>query len=201
MGSPLQGGNPAPLVRPSVRTGAPFPAGEGFGPAQIGRNSALCETFGYIYWELGRSAPVGGAGGPVCRPYGRNVVSPGGAPSRRALQKGVAGTCPLIRPLRGHLSLSPLSLRDIIPTPFGLRPFPPDRGNRPLDKGSWPPVGGRLLGRSNREGFVLLWDVWIHILEIGAECACWKAGGSGARPYGSHPRAAGACPRPTVFQK
>ena len=50
---------------------------------------------------------------------------------------------PLIRPLRGHLSLSPLSLRDIIPTPFGLRPFPPDRGNRPLDKGSRPP-GGRL---------------------------------------------------------
>ena len=38
------------------------------------------------------------AGGPVCRPYGGNVVSPGGAPSRRALQKGVAGTWPLIRP-------------------------------------------------------------------------------------------------------
>ena len=37
-----------------------------------------------------------------------------------------------------HLSLSSLLLRDIIPTPFGLRPFPPDRGNRPLDKGSWP---------------------------------------------------------------
>ena len=44
-----------------------------------------------------------------------------------------------------RLSLSPLSLRDIIPTPFGLRPFPPDRGNRPLDKGSRPPRG-RLLG-------------------------------------------------------
>ena len=56
-----------------------------------------------------------GAGGPVCRPYGGNVVSLGGAPSRRALQKGVAGTCSLIRPLRGHLSLSPLSLRDISP--------------------------------------------------------------------------------------
>ena len=42
-----------------------------------------------------------------------------------------------------HLPLSPLSLRDIIPTPFGLRPSPPDRGNRPLDKGSRPP-GGRL---------------------------------------------------------
>ncbi len=49
----------------------------------------------------------------------------------------------LIRPLRGHLSLSPLSLRDIIPTPFGLRPFPPDRGNRPLDKGSRPPWRGK----------------------------------------------------------
>ena len=43
----------------------------------------------------------------------------------------------------GHLSLSPLSLRDIIPTPLGLRPFPPDMGNRPLDKESRPP-GGRL---------------------------------------------------------
>ena len=40
-------------------------------------------------------------------------------------------------------SLSPLSLRDIIPTPFGLRPFPPDRGNRPLDKGSRPPWRGK----------------------------------------------------------
>ena len=96
--------------------------------------------------EIRAECACWGAGGPVCRPYGRNVVSPGGAPSRRALQKGVAGTCSLIRPLRGHLSLSPLSLRDIIPTPFGLRPFPPDRGNRPLDKGSRPP-GGRHDGR------------------------------------------------------
>ena len=52
----------------------------------------------------------------------------------------------------GHLSLSPLPLRDIIPTPFGLWPFPPDRGNRPLDKGSRPP-GGRL--RKNKKGQVL----------------------------------------------
>ena len=114
-----------------------------------------------------------------------------------------------------HLSLSPLSLRDIIPTPFGLRPFPPDRGNRPLDKGSRPPVGGRLWVCSNKEGFALLWDVWIHILEIWAECACWRAGGPVCRPYGGdmaslggasgRPRptkgAAGASPRPTVFQK
>ena len=34
------------------------------------------------------------------------------------------------------------------PTPFGLRPFPPDRGNRPLDKGSRPPRGKALWGRA-----------------------------------------------------
>ena len=44
--------------------------------------------------------------------------------------------------------------------------------------GAFPPVRGRLWGRSNREGFVLLWDVWIHILGIRAECACWGAGQS-----------------------
>ena len=52
----------------------------------------------------------------------------------------------LSRPSVVPPSLSPLSLRDIIPTPFGLRPFPPDRGNRPLDKESRPPgegLGGR----------------------------------------------------------
>ena len=52
----------------------------------------------------------------------------------------------------GHLSLSPLSLRDIIPTPFGLRPFPPDRGNRPLDKGSRPQGEG--LGKTKRDRFL-----------------------------------------------
>ena len=67
------------------------------------------------------------------------TVSPCHLPPKGKAFKG----SPLIRPLRGHLSLSPLSLRDIIPTPFGLRPFLPDRGNRPLDKGSRPP-GGRL---------------------------------------------------------
>ena len=82
----------------------------------------------------------------------------------------------------GRLSLSPLSLRDIIPTPFGLRPFPPDRGNRPLDKGSRPPVGGRLWVRLNREEMPPLWDVWIHILGIGAECACWGGGRPGVPP-------------------
>ena len=167
---------------------------------------------------IGAECACWGAGGPVCRPYGGNVASPGGAPSRRALQKGCLEPAPqgegfwvkrpsavwldrqsftpLTRetaaygrvripgpygdcgkpagaqcaPLQergrkpgpssapvcalGHLSLSPLSLRAIIPTPFGLRPFPPDRGNRPLDKGSRPP-GGRL--RKNKKGQV--WDL------------------------------------------
>ena len=48
--------------------------------------------------------------------------------------------------------------------------------------GHLPPTGGKALSRSNREGFVLLWDVWIHILGIRAECACWKAGGPGVPP-------------------
>ena len=87
----------------------------------------------------------------------RNSPPAGGEipPAKRAIQRPDEGIGPykkafyhrpLIRPLRGHLSLSPLSLRDIIPTPFGLRPFPPDRGNRPLDKERRPPgegLGGR----------------------------------------------------------
>ena len=72
----------------------------------------------------------------------------------------------------------PSGLRPCPPTPSGLQPSPPDRGSRPS-----PPVGGRLLGRSNMEEFGALWDVWIHILGIGAECACWGAGGRKGRPY------------------
>ena len=218
-----------PLIRPSVRTGAPSPhRGGRLWAAQIGRNLPLCGTFGYIYWELGRSAPVGGraarcaaptaetwqarAARRVVAPYKRGVWSlpphppPSGAPSPRgegfwgkhpsAVWLDRQSFTPLTRetaaygrvripgpygdcgkpagaqcaPLQergrkpgpssapvcalGHLSLSPLPLRDIIPTPFGLRPFPPDRGNRPLDKGSRPP-GGRL--RKNKKGQV--WDL------------------------------------------
>ena len=74
MGPPLQG--MYPLIRPSVCTGAPSPKGEGFGSAQIGRNLVLCGTFGYIYWELGRSAPVGG-GRPSVPPLRRRRGKPG----------------------------------------------------------------------------------------------------------------------------
>ena len=60
------------------------PWGEGFGAVQIGRNSALCGTFGYIYWELGRSAPVGGRAAQCAAPTAetwqaraaRRVVAP-----------------------------------------------------------------------------------------------------------------------------
>ena len=57
---------------PPVRGSRPSPLwGEGFCAAQIGGDWSFCGTFGYIYWELWRSAPVGEAGGPVCRPYKR----------------------------------------------------------------------------------------------------------------------------------
>ena len=54
------------------------------------------------------------------------------------------------------------------------RPPPHPSGLRPA---TFPPEGGRLGVRSNREEFGPLWDVWIHILVIRAKCACWKAGG------------------------
>ena len=73
------------------------------------------------------------------------------------------------------------------PIPSGLRPSP-------LDKGSRPPVGGRRGARSNREEFGPLWDVWIHILGIGAECACWRAGGPVCRPYGGNVVSPGGAP-------
>ena len=157
-----------PLIRPSVRTGAPSPhSGEGFGPAQIGRNSALCGTFGYIYWKLRRSAPVGGRAARMCCPYRRG----GGNLPPHPPQCAHWGTCP-----------------------YPLCPF----GTSPLDKGSRPPVGGRLWACSNREGFCLLWDVLIHILGIRVEYAClvggrvWglplrepsKSGGGKSPPYG-----------------
>ena len=63
----------------------------------------------------------------VCRPYGKNEL-----PLYR--------TVPLIRHALRDTCPYPLWPLAIIPTPFGLRPFPPDRGNRPLDKGSRPPL-------------------------------------------------------------
>ena len=50
--------------------------GKALGAVQIGRDSALCGTFGYIYWELGRSAPVGG-GRPSVPPLRRRRGKPG----------------------------------------------------------------------------------------------------------------------------
>ncbi len=202
-GRPYRGEIQPPSSAPVCALGHLPLQGEGFGPAQIGRNSALCGTFGYIYWKLGRSAPVGGraaqgrpygetkseSGGGKPPPYGfpQKVLEPGRgalglppgtcaretsgrvrtpAPTAEFFGRGTAGAqCaplqergrepgPLSAPVcaLGHLSLSPLPLRDIIPTPFGLWPFPPDRGNRPLDKGSRPP-GGRL--GKNKKGQVL----------------------------------------------
>ena len=45
-----------------------------------------------------------------------------------------------------------------------------------------------------------MWGVWIHILGIWVECACWGAGGPVCRPYGgdvASPGGASGRPRPT----
>ena len=73
--------------------------------------------------------------GEDTRPYemrecrrGRRPRRPAGAqcaPLRSKRMAPITGTVPLIR----H------DLRSCLPTPFGLRPFPPDRGNRPSPRG------------------------------------------------------------------
>ena len=148
MGPPLQG--MYPLIRPSVRTGAPSPKGEGFGTAQIGRDSALCGTFGYIYWEFGWSAPVGRRAARVCRPYGGDVANPDGASRRPRPTKGAAGaqceslhgegagTWPLIRP----------SVRTGAPVPIPSVPS----GHLPLTRGVGPQGEG--LGKTKRDRFL-----------------------------------------------
>ena len=72
-----------PLIRPSVCTGAPSPKGEGFGSAQIGRNLVLCGTFKYIYWELGRSASVGGRAAQCAAPTAETWQARAAAPYKR----------------------------------------------------------------------------------------------------------------------
>ena len=102
----LRGSRPPPHPsRPSVVPPYPFcPFGtfppdrgnqpsprrrEGFGSVQIGRKLALCGTFGYIYWELWRSAPVGGRAARVCRPY----KAGGHPPLQRSLGKMAGAQC------------------------------------------------------------------------------------------------------------
>ena len=67
--------------------------------------------------------------------------------------------------------------------------------------GHLPPTGGKALGCSNREEFAPLWDVWIHILGIVAECACWRAGGPVCRPYGGNVASPGGAPSRRALQK
>ena len=73
---------------PLIRHGFAVPPsplwGEGSRPTQIGWNCSHCWTFEYIYWELGRSAPVGGRrpqGPPLRRKWTGSVdwAKPGAA--------------------------------------------------------------------------------------------------------------------------
>ena len=67
---PLTGG-----IGPLTRGVGPL-WGEGSWAVQIGRDSFFCGTFGYIYWKLGQSAPVGG--GRVWGPPLREPSKSGG---------------------------------------------------------------------------------------------------------------------------
>ena len=82
------------------------------------------------------------------------------------------GTCPY--------PLCPFGTTSLPLLAFGH--FPLTGGISPLTRGVGPLWGGRLLGCSNRGGLVLLWDVWIHILGIVAECACWGRAARCAAP-------------------
>ena len=87
---------------PSGLRPATFPLwGEGFKVLQIRRNLPHCGTFGYIYWELGRSAPVGGratrCAAPTTEEWYAQVARLGG----RALQRGWREPAPSSAPFGG----------------------------------------------------------------------------------------------------
>ena len=68
---------------PLIRHGFAVPPsplwGEGSRYTQIGWNCSHCGTFEYIYWELGRSAPVGGRAAQG-HPYGSYPRAAGASP-------------------------------------------------------------------------------------------------------------------------
>ena len=76
---------------PLIRHGFAVPPsplwGEGSRSTQIGWNCSHCGTFEYIYWELGRSTPVGERGrlhrGPLIRLAFARHLSPRGKASGR----------------------------------------------------------------------------------------------------------------------
>ena len=90
---------------PLIRHGFAVPPsplwGEGSRPTQIGWNCSHCGTFEYIYWELGRSAPVGGqaarCAAPTTEEWYAQAVRPGG----RALQRGWREPAPSSAPFGG----------------------------------------------------------------------------------------------------
>ena len=85
----------------------------------------------------------------------------------------------------------PSGLRPCPPTPSGLQPSPPDRGSRPS------PLWGEGFGavQIGMDSFFcgtfgyIYWELW--------QSAPVRGRAAQGRPYGSHPRAAGASPRPT----
>ena len=127
-----------PLIRPSVRTGAPSPLRGRLGVRS--NREGFCPLWDVWIHILGIVAECAcwGAGGPVCRPYGGNVVSPGGTPSRRALQRRWREPAPSSAPFGGSFPypLSPFGTSSLPLLAFGH--FPLTGGIGPLTRGVGP---------------------------------------------------------------
>ena len=104
----------APLIRLACGQ-PPSPLwGEGFKVLQIRRNLVLCGTFGYIYWELGWSAPVGERGQSCRGPLIRLAFA------RHLPLKGKASGRPGVPPLRSEGDLYEGRVRTPAPTADGV---------------------------------------------------------------------------------
>ena len=142
-----------PLVRQAQaqkwsRTRSNFPQTQGpVARREFGHSLRFCAPEGFCQPQ-GISPVNGVLGGGE---YGHEVSilsrSPSGSlvtfwPSRKSL--AARGRRNLSAHNRPNPKSAPASVTasPCPPTPFGLRPFPPDRGNRPLDKGSRPPGEG-----------------------------------------------------------
>ena len=138
---------------PLIRHGFAVPPsplwGEGSRSTQIGWNCSHCGTFGYIYWELGRSAPVGG-GRPSVPPLRRRRGKPGRRAESSRPTEWSAGNGRVRTP-------APTGIVGEKRRAHNVRPYKRERGKLPphpsgLRPATFPP-GGRL--RKNKKGQVL----------------------------------------------
>ena len=87
---------------------------------QIRRNPPLCGTFGYIYWNLGRSASVGGRAAIWAIPVPWQSPGPAGHPLSKGGGKGaLAKIAQVCRPYGGSVTRGTACGRVRTPAPTG----------------------------------------------------------------------------------